>query len=92
MGYLVSLTDDERIRMAKMGKKDLHFVEQALAFSKENGEYLPAYLPLGEVVWVEKDRATSPGGSAQHLLEGKVIRISIDETCLIPLNLATKLA
>lgn len=45
---LVNLTPEERMRMAKMGRKDLDFVERSLRHAEGTPEYLPSYIPLDE--------------------------------------------
>lgn len=49
MDFLVELTTDERKRLAKMGRKDLDFVERCLRHATGSPQYLPPYLELEEL-------------------------------------------
>lgn len=49
LDFLVELTTDERKRLAKMGRKDLDFVERSLRHANGSPQYLPPYLQLDEL-------------------------------------------
>ena len=48
LDFLISLTTDEKSRMAKMSRKALDFVERGLMYAADNPEYIPSYTSLEE--------------------------------------------
>jgi hypothetical protein len=52
--FLVSLTNQERQEIAKLGEKSVGFEEKCAAYMASNPEFLPGFVQIGEVT---KDRA-----------------------------------
>lgn len=50
--YLIALTPADRQRVPKMGDGTLPFVEKAMEYAREDGQFLPPYVDLQEL---EKD-------------------------------------
>ncbi len=48
IGFLVNLSVKERIRIAKMSRKSMDFVERSLQYAQDNPLYMPAYVELEE--------------------------------------------
>lgn len=50
LDFLVNLNSDQRIRMSKLSRKRVDFVDTSLVYVKANPEYLPAYINMEEFV------------------------------------------
>lgn len=50
LGFLVNLTSKQRIRMSKLSRARVDFVDQSLVHVRSNPDYLPAYIELEEFV------------------------------------------
>ena len=50
LDFLVNLNSDQRVRMAKLSRKRVDFVDSSLVYMKANPEYLPAYIDVEEFV------------------------------------------
>lgn len=47
--FLISLTDDEKISIPKMGEKSVGFVEKCLEYAQANAKFVPPYLDITEI-------------------------------------------
>ena len=50
LDFLVNLNSDQRVRMAKLSRRRVDFVDSSLVHMKANPEYLPAYIDIEEFV------------------------------------------
>jgi hypothetical protein len=70
--YIIPLTPNERIHLAKMGEKTLSFVSKALELARDNAELCPPYLNIDEfgVDFDDTTRLVSLKTIAKQLYEG----------------------
>lgn len=50
LDFMVNLTSEQRVRMAKLSRRRVDFVDSSLVYMQTNPEYLPAYIDAGEFV------------------------------------------
>jgi hypothetical protein len=78
--FLISISNQERREMAKLGDKSMGFDEKCAAYIASNPEFLPGFVETAEI---SKDRALR-GRISEFFPNLKTLCESVDDTLMVP--------